>query len=75
MSTSTFAFAGDLTPEVIKRHQKVCGKDVCLVLDLTVLGIPTHNVLLSAPKTVWVSDAMQEVMAKFMSEREVDPAS
>ena len=43
------------------------------MLDLAVLGIPAHDLLLSALEPVRVGNAVQQVVPEFVREREVDP--
>src|SRR5262245_13221360 len=63
---------GNLAPEIVKRHQKTGREHIGLMLDLTVVTIPTHDILLAAPDSVGVGQPMNEVVAELMPESEVD---
>lgn len=61
--------------DVLKKApvRRAAGEDVSLMLDLAILGVPAHNILLAAAEALWVGEAMQQVVAEFVCEREVDP--
>src|SRR3546814_572272 len=67
-------FGVDLPTKIVQGHQKISGEDIGLVLDLSVLGIPTHHVLLAAADTLGIGQAVQKEMAECVCEREIDSA-
>jgi hypothetical protein len=64
----------DLAPEVIERHQEIGSKHVGLVLYLSIFGIPANNILFTAAEAIRVRRSVQQEVAEFVSQREIDPA-
>jgi hypothetical protein len=66
---------GNLATKVVEPHQKIGGKPIGLVLDLSIGGIPADDVLRAAANAIRVVGTVQKVMPELVGEREIDPAA
>ena len=63
----------DLAAEIVERHEKPRSKNIRLMFNLAMLGIPPDHVLVAAFNSVWVCEAVHQVVAELVGQRVIDP--